>query len=382
MKNDDIISHILEKSTLDEIKAELDAELDKSEVDYDKVAQLTEAVSKLTENSLDESQINENISKINQEYNTISRRNKICHIYKWIGSLSACLIMAMALNCYTMVSFGENIFTAIVEMTKSGFVVDFSGDGGNTGTAVPSSTTIISTASIQTSTTPAATTTGTTLNTMRPISSTPGFPGGETNTTVYYTTEDTGSETYTTNTNTATTATSITGTYTTNTTTAATIIGTYTTNTTNTTAVTTTIPPSSVKEIIIGDIIDESCKALGIDPCFLDYKANLQLENFSYDRNELSTDCYFTFTNDNTKLNITIEQYNDKENIPQLLIPSNNSEYHTIYSNIGNIYLFDDGSNSKAVFLHENTVYTLSVYNMSMKQLEDIVISYSATEQK
>ncbi|MDE7365604.1 MAG: hypothetical protein K2N27_12145 [Ruminococcus sp.] len=370
MKNDDIISHILEKSTLDEIKAELDAELDKSEVDYDKVAQLTEAISKLTENSLDESQINENIAKINQEYDTINRRNRINHLYKWIGSLSACLITAMALNCYTMVSFGENIFTAIVEMTKNGFVVDFSGDGGNTGTAVPSSTTVVSTIAVQTSTTTTdpLMTTSTELSTMRPISST---PGGATNTTVYYTTEDTGSKTYTTNTNTTTTAASITGTYTTN-----------TTNTTNTTVVTTIVPPSSVEEIIIGDIIDESCKALGIDPCFLDYKANLQLENFSYDRNELSTDCYFTFTNDNTKLNITIEQYNDKENIPQLLIPSNNSEYHTIYSNIGNIYLFDDGSNSKAVFLHENTVYTLSVYNMSMKQLEDIVISYSATEQK
>lgn len=371
MKNDDIISHILEKSTLDEIKAELDAELDKSEVDYDKIAQLTEAISKLTENSLDESQINENISKINQEYDTTNRRNRINHLYKWIGSLSACLIMAMALNCYTMVSFGENIFTAIVEMTKNGFVVDFSGDGGNTGTAVPSSTTIVSTASIHISTTPAMTT-STELSTKRPISSTPANPGGATNTTTCSpnTTTISSTETHTTDTNT-TTAASITGTYTTN-----------TTNTTNTTAVTTTTIPSSVEEIIIGDIIDESCKALGIDPCFLDYKANLQLENFSYDRNELSTDCYFTFINDNTKLNITIEQYNDKENIPQLLIPSNNSEYHTINSNMGNIYLFDDGLNSKAVFLHENTVYTLSVYNMSMKQLEDIVISYSPTEQK
>lgn len=372
MKNDDIISHILEKSTLDEIKAELDAELDKSEVDYDKVAQLTEAISKLTENSLDESQINENIAKINQEYDTTSRRNRICHIYKWIGSLSACLIMAMALNCYTMVSFGENIFTAIVEMTKNGFVVDFSGEGGNTGTAVPSSTTVVSTNSTNISTTPANTTMTTISDTGRPISSTPVIPGGATNTTVSYATEDTGSETYTT-----TAVSTITGTYTTNTT----VVFTYTTNTTNTTTVTTAISPSP-EEIIIGDIIDESCKALGIDPCFLDYKANLQLENFSYDRNELSTDCYFTFTNDNTKLNITIEQYNDKENIPQLLIPSNNSEYHTINSNMGNIYLFDDGSNSKAVFLHENTVYTLSVYNMSMKQLEDIVISYSPTEQK
>lgn len=362
MKNDDIISHILEKSTLDEIKAELDAELDKSEIDYDKVAQLTEAISKLTENSLDESQINENISKINQEYDTISRRNRIHHIYKWIGSLSACLIMAMALNCYTMVSFGENIFSAIVEMTKSGFVVDFSGEDGNGGTAVSSSITTINSTN---------TTTVTTFNTIRPISSTPAASGGSsfqtTSVVATYVTTDTGTETNTTTV------------YTTNTTTA---VGTYTTNTTTAATVTTATSPSSTEEIIIGDIIDKSCKELGIAPCFLDYKSKMQLEDFSYDINELSTDCYFTFTNDNTKLNITIEQYNDKENIPQLLIPSNNNEYHIINSNIGNIYLFDDGSNSKAVFLHENAVYTISVYNMSMKQLEDIVISYSPTEQK
>lgn len=355
MKNDDIISRILEKSTLDEIKAELDTELEKSEVDYDKVAQLTEAISKLTENSLDENQISENISKINQEYDITIRRNRISHIYKWVCSLSACLIIAMTLNCYTMSSFGENIFTAIVEMTKSGFVVDFSGNNSGGGTTVQTTTT--STDSTETSntttisantTTISATNTTTAVSTFRPISSTPEQSDNGTSTM--------GSITF---------------------------IGSHTTNTTVvSTTVSTALPPASTEEIIIGDIIDKNCKELGITPCFLEYKSNMQLEDFSYDKNELSTDCYFTFTNQNTKLNITIEQYNDKENIPPLLIPSNNSEYHTINSSLGEIYIFGNGTNSKAVFLHENAVYTLSVYNMSMKQLEDIVISYSPAEQK
>lgn len=329
--NDDIFRRLINNSTIDEVQAELNAELEKSEPDYNKVAELTAIISELSENSIDDKQIQKNIAEINEAYNAENKRSKIKCIYKWISALSACLIIVFSLNIYTMVSFGENIFTTVVELTKSGFSIDFSKNPDPSGGQAQTTTLIPITTTMTTLTKPAAQiATGTNIYTsaesslMRPVEE---FP-------------------------------------------------------TTTTQATTVLPPSGSGELAnIGGIMMNKCETAGVVPCFLNYYTDMKLSEFSFDENELSTDCYFTFSDDDSQLDIIVEQYNNNENIPPVLIPSEQDSYNIISGLVGDIYIFEEDSHTTAVFIYKNTVYTAVGHNIPPDEMENIITKYYPYEQ-
>lgn len=342
MKHDDIINKLMNDNIIDDIQADIDAELEKSEPDYDKIAELSALISEITGNSLSDSEIAENISKISQEYDAQEKRSKIKILYKWISALSACIVLVLALNAYTMVSFGDNLFKAVVEMTQSGFSIDFSGDNGNPEntapiaqtTAAPSVTTIV-----------AYTTVPPLMTAAPPATTAPSglMPPADT-TEIHMPT--TSAVTWMTGAQPVTTAVA---------------------------ATTTPVPEGNN----LGYIISENCGKAGIKPCFFNYYSDMELKEFNYEDTELSTDCYFTFTNNDRQLDVIIEQYRNSEDIPPVLIPSNQNGYYTISCDIGDVYLFAEDTHITAVFVYNNIVYTITGYNSEFNDMEEIILSCS-----
>ncbi len=103
----------------------------------------------------------------------------------------------------------------------------------------------------------------------------------------------------------------------------------------------------------------------------------MEFKDFSYEENEVSTDCYFTFMNNDRQLDIIIEQYNNAEDIPTTLIPSNQKNYYVISNDtIGEIFLFDEDTHITAVFIYENTIYTTIGHNFAFSDMEEIMQAY------
>lgn len=345
MKNDgNLIDKLLndnnsENDMIKELNEELDKELNKpyEDIDYEKVAELSSVITEISGGMPDRKCRDRNIQKITEECTAIIKRKKIKKIYTWISALSACLILVLSLNIYTMNSFGENLFKTIVRITESGFSLDFSNEPEEEPTASTMKTTAVThkttTQSILTTeplplSTPAQSIDmqTNTNNALIPNVSVPK-PGSE--------------------------------------------------NTTVTTYTTTAIEEEFIN---LGEVLTEKCEEAGIVPCFLNYKINMTLDDFSYDKNEMSTDCYFSFSNSTSKLDIIIEQYNS-ENIPSALIPSNQNGYYAITADIDEILLFEEDSHTTAVFINNNTVYTTVGHNISLSQMENIVKKYSPSVQ-
>ncbi|MDE5936070.1 MAG: hypothetical protein K2G83_01505, partial [Ruminococcus sp.] len=356
MKNDgNLIDKLLndnnsENDMIKELNEELDKELNKpyEDIDYEKVAELSSVITEISGGMPDRKCRDRNIQKITDECTAIIKRKKIKKIYTWISALSACLILVLSLNIYTMNSFGENLFKTIVRITESGFSLDFSYcPEGTQSTNLPSVTTITIT----------DTTTVTSANTMMTAITISTSLSSPTEITLSQTTQST----------------TITPNELTQTNNISPIPGTQTEATTTTSVI-------QEEFINLGEVLTEKCEEAGIVPCFLNYKINMTLDDFSYDKNEMSTDCYFSFSNSTSKLDIIIEQYNS-ENIPSALIPSNQNGYHAIISDIGEMFLFEEDSHITAVFINNNTIYTTVVHNISLSQLENIIKEYSPSVQ-
>ena len=173
MKNDENIidkllnDNSLEENMVKELESELNKELNKpyEYIDYEKVAELSSAITEILDGKPDHNRRNENINKIENECNAIIKRKKIKKIYTWISAFSACLVLVLSLNIYTLNSFGDNLFTTIVRMTESGFSLDFNSESqegpASVTTAVTNKTT---TTSVNTTDIPILTTVTTSLS--------------------------------------------------------------------------------------------------------------------------------------------------------------------------------------------------------------------------
>lgn len=136
MKNDDnLIDRLInddnsENDMIKELSEELDREMNKpyEDIDYEKVAELSSVITETSGGMPEQQHRNENIRKITDECTTIIKRKKIRKIHTWISELSACIVLVISLNLYTMNSFSENLFKTIVRMTESGFSIDFSNE--------------------------------------------------------------------------------------------------------------------------------------------------------------------------------------------------------------------------------------------------------------
>lgn len=338
MKNNDIINNLTDDNIIDDIQADINAELEKSEPDYDKIAELTSLITEITGNNISDKEIAENILKITEEYDSQKKRNKIKIIYRLISALSACVVLVLAMNAYTMVSFGDNIFKTIVEMTQSGFSIDFSGY-----TEITTQPQQELTTSMTKATTPIVNTTVAQTYPVTMIDTTVAQQNPVTTAQILLTTAQDVSTV-------ATTTTSV-------------------------------VLPGNTEKMNLGDIISEKCSEIGIMPCHLNYLSTMELKDFSYEENEVSTDCYFTFDDEDRQLDIIIEQYNNAEDIPNVLIPSNQDGYFSMSCDIGEIFLFDEGTHITAVFIYKNSVYTVIGHNFSFNDIKEIVQMYSSDHQ-
>lgn len=322
------ISELLTGNTdnemLSELQSMLDEELskDENERNYDTIAEITAAIAEISGAALSDAESEKRAENIITELHAAEKRRNITRLWKWASAACACLVVGIALNFYTMSAFGENIFAAIVDFTNSGFSLDFANftDEPNEGELT------ITTAPASSQTDPG---TVTTLSAPAVIALTtaPDDP---------------------------------------------------TDNGSSTPAVTTSIvePQDSTTLANLGDIITQN---IGdeLDELYVpDKKLFINNYEFSRDVTDISTDYYFTFTSNIDQLDIIIENYQSREEMPSQLIPADEESYSTIYTEAGTAFIFKESSHVTAMFVNGSTVYTVVGHGMSQIQVEKIMQSF------
>jgi len=367
----------IDTDMLEDLQKMLDEEMSKpeNEIDFNKVAEITEAIAEISgAEDIPEETIEIRAEEIISEANVRERRKGINILYKWVSVLSACFVFAIALNFYTVSSYGTDLITTVMEITENGFSLDFSNE-------VPIDKPVSTSTNSEKVTTEIALTT---------TSNVPAIIAESTSSTQ----EDNISATII-------VFCTTTGVYHTQTMSAGTTTIAWFTRTTpveetdiseiSTTAVTVTEEviattshvPSSYGEGFEGKYIREISEQYGIKSAYPDtFIEEFILSDYISDETELSKDIYFTLIGiDDSVINISAEQYNKKEDIPSVLVPSESLNGHAESINLGNVYFFNEDDFNRAVFVYENTVYTITGYGDAGKskvyELPYVFVPYS-----
>ena len=122
-----IIEKILSDSstadiTAEELEKELDEELKKPEPDYDLVEELTEAIIEARGQAVRKIDVQSEISEIKRRANAEEKKFR-CP--KRVAAVSAACLVLVGANTFSIASWGMNIFSAIVEISKGGISIDF-----------------------------------------------------------------------------------------------------------------------------------------------------------------------------------------------------------------------------------------------------------------
>lgn len=324
MKDTDSIipNELSDEVMLSDLQQMLDEELAKpeNERDLDAVRDITAAIVELSDVKIPSPPSVDDIMNKAAE----KKRKKIGHIRRWVTALSACFVAGIALNCYTLATYGENIIEAVLRRTRSGFTIDLSrmphnderepvkppvDDPKPTGTAWYDP--LLPWLSITTETTAAPVTTETT----------PDNSGG-------------------------------------------------------------TAPNKMVD--YIADSIIEGCSEHGIVPFVpselpseMAYNGFFELKESHYEAMEDSEDMDFVFDNGNRQLfKITLEKYKSEKELPEVLIPSDNTDYLEGEERGTHVYAFPNRNRVTAVFVHENITYTITGYNISADAIMKLAYSF------
>ena len=337
MKKKAITDKLSDKNMLDDLQALLNEELAKplEERDLDAIEKITCAMVDINDKEIPQPVSAEEVLA---EAAARKKRHRIVLLRKWAATLSACFALCAALNFYTLRTYGSNVFEAMINMARSGFSID--------------------------------------TNQLRELD--PGAsPHGMTTTTAARTTAFTEMTTTTgTNAMTATAATYTTGAIATTTAAAA----------TTTASVSAKTPMdemlsrcnASAREMAEDILTDSADK--GIYPCYPTYLPDelndLHRTDFHNEKLKDSNDCYFTFENADAKLDVTIEAYYSEELMPNVLVPSDSSSYDIFRGQELSGFIMGDDNSCTAVFVYENTVYTLHSSGIYYYELEKIAESF------
>ncbi len=105
--------------TCEELEKQLDSELAKSSPDFDLVDELTTAILEAKGMTIKE-------VDIQNEIDMIKRRGiRRFRCPKWAVAVGATCVVLTGANMLTISAFGMNIISAVVQITKGGFTVDF-----------------------------------------------------------------------------------------------------------------------------------------------------------------------------------------------------------------------------------------------------------------
>ena len=340
MKKKAFTDKFSDKNMLSDLQALLNEELAKpvEERDLDAIEKITCAMVDINDEEIPKPvQAEEVLAEVSAR----RKRRRIVVLRKWAAALSACFALCVALNFYTLRTYGSNVFEAMINMARSGFSID--------------------------------------TNQLRELE--PAAPPAATSTTA------TTAGIYTTTT--AATATQMTGMFTT------TVPGTYAT------AVTATDPPvpTTTASVSASDTpmeqmlskCDEEARGMaeeiltraegaGIYPCYPtqlpDDFSDMTCTDFHNEKLKDSNDCYFTFENAASKVDITVEEYYSEELLPNVLVPSDNDSYDIFRGKEISGFIMGDSRKCTAVFVYGNTVYTLHGSGVNYNELEVIAASF------
>ena len=337
MKKKAITDKLSDKNMLDDLQALLNEELAKplEERDLDAIEKITCAMVDINDKEIPQPVRAEEVLA---EVAARKKRHRIVLLRKWAATLSACFALCVALNFYTLKTYGSNVFETMINMAKSGFSIDTN-----------------QLRDLEPASPPASMTTTTTT-----------APAG------VYTTQGTNAM--------ATTA----ATYTT---------AALTQNIATTTAAAATtapVPGGNPMDEMLGrcgetarsmaeEIITDA-ETAGIYPCYPTYVSDrlkdMRPTDFHNEKLKDSNDCYFTFENADAKLDVTIEAYNSQELMPNVLVPSDSDSYEIFRGQELSGFIMGDDNNCTAVFVYENTVYTLHGSGIYYSELELIAESF------
>ena len=364
MKKDEKLKALFDRfdnNIINDIQTQLDEELSKSDKDFnpDKVAELTAVIAQIKGGTLTEERKLNNIEQITDAVMADRKRSQINRIFKALSTICACLVIVIGLNIYTMNTFGDDLFSAAIKAAQNGFSLDFSGNDENTPPNEDETTgTVTTTAEYEEND---GTTTVTETATESPVTETEqnAQPVTETsqeglNATTVCTTQDIQDS--------ATTAEDT---------------ATYPANTqvsTEDSISTSTVPCSPDDNTDISGYINDVCSNNNVSACNIDnsFMPLMQEAESEIEYTQYSTDIYFHFTTDNTRMDIIIENYHNKKDIPEMLIPSTSMNYEIISIPCGTAFLFTENDIITAVFSQGSTVYTITGQS-SEDNISDII---------
>ena len=370
MKKDEKLKALFDRfdnNIINDIQTQLDEELSKSDKDFnpDKVAELTAVIAQIKGGTLTEERKLDNIGKITDAVMAEQKRSQINRICKVLSTVCACLVIVIGLNIYTMNTFGDDLFSAAIKAAQNGFSLDFSGSDNDT---PPNEDDPVEALSTTTAADYEEDDTGTTVT-----AATPESPVTETDINEQPVTETSADEIYATTTcapvniDDSTTTAEETATYHSDTQTVP-----------YDSASTSTVPCSpditDDENTNISAYINDICSNNNVSACNIDnsFMPAMQEAESEIEYTQYSTDIYFHFTADNARMDIIIENYYNKKDIPEMLIPSASMNYEIISIPCGTAFLFTENDITTAVFSQGSTVYTITGQS-SENSISDII---------
>lgn len=88
-----------------------------------------------------------------------------------------------------------------------------------------------------------------------------------------------------------------------------------------------------------------------------------------------STSCYFYYSNENSKLNLTIEKYNNSDAIPPVLIPNDEHDVVQKFINGKLMYILSKENSYTAVYSSGDIVYLIYTEGLGYEEFEKIINS-------
>jgi len=342
LKDISITDKLSDKNMLYDLQRLLSEELAKplEERDLDAVKEITDAMVGINDEEIPKPV---QADAVLAEVRARKRRSRIVQLRKWAAVLSACFAVCIALNFYTIRTYGSNVVETVIRAAKSGFSIDLkdiddmeqppAGPGAADTTTTttttdlyhPASTTsagALVTGPVESTSVPMFATTTTTAGMQQPATTTSNTPAGN----------------FPEGCNAA-------------------------------------AGPVAVQLL-------EKAEQSGINtgyPQYLpDYLSGLKLTESSSEHMKDSADLYLTFSDGSSSLDIIVEEYRSQDDMPEVMVPSENFEYDVINSGYAKGFLIREDSGSTALFVSGNIVYTLHSSDIDPDELMAIAESFVA----
>ena len=316
-----------DETMLNDLRLMLNEELAKpeNERNYDAVKEITAAMVELADDKVPPIPSADAILGKTAE----RKRSGIRVVKRWAAALSACFAVGIALNCYTLAAYGENLLEVVLKKTPSGFSLDLSNEpeDGNKVTQVSEFTTtewVVPWKNVDTTETETVTTVTDAAET-EPV--------------------------------------------------------------TETSENKVAIPP---EEMIgyIANTIKDFCGEHGVTPYVpsvlpdeMIYNGFFKAEEQHHESLPDSDDFYFTFTNGTEQqFTLTIEVYRSHDDLPEILIPSDNQKFIEGTENGIHVYAFPSRNRVTAIFTVGSSTYTLNGYNISADAVMQMAYSFIPTD--